>query len=89
MGGSGEGGSVFSQKTDIFPLLFDIVGQVKLSLTRFSVLLYDMPKPNIYRILYKKKIIRSSTPWIQSIMILAQGLLQVFCSAQIVFEIPC
>ena len=41
----------------------DIVGQVKLSLsfcvrliilfTRFSVLLYDMPKPNIYRILSK------------------------------------
>ena len=54
MGGSGEGwGSVFSQKTDVFPLLFDIVGQVKLSLTRFSVLLYDMPKPNIYRILSK------------------------------------
>ena len=47
------GGSVFSQKTDVFPLLFDIVGQVKLSLTRFSVLLYDMPKPNIYRILSK------------------------------------
>ena len=51
MGDSGEGVSVFSQKTDVFPLLFDIVGQVKLSLTRFSVLLYDMP--NIYRILSK------------------------------------
>ena len=47
------GGSVSSQKTYVFPLLFDIVGQVKLSLTRFSVLLYDMPKPNIYRILSK------------------------------------
>ena len=87
MSGSGEGGSVFSQKTDVFPLLLDIVGQVKLSLTRFSVLLYDMPKPNIDRIY--QKIIRSSTPWILSIMILAQGLLQIFCSAQIVFEIPC
>ena len=54
MGGSGEGGgSVFSQKTDLFPLLFGIVGQVKLSLTRFSVLLYDMPKPTIYRIVSK------------------------------------
>ena len=53
MSGSGEGGSVFSQKTDVFPLLLDIVGQVKLSLTRFSALLYDMPKPNIYRILPK------------------------------------
>ena len=47
------GGSVFSQKTDVFSLLFDIVGQVKLSLTRFRVLLYDVPKPNIYRILSK------------------------------------
>ena len=53
LGGSREGGSVLSQKTDVFPLLLDIVGQVKLSLTRFSVLLYDMPKPNIYRILSK------------------------------------
>ena len=56
-------GFCFSQKTDVFPLLFDIVGQVKLSLSfcvrliilfkRFNVLLYDMPKPNIYRILSK------------------------------------
>ena len=56
-------GFCFSQKTDVFPLLFDIVGQVKLSLSfcvslinlfiTFSVLLYDMPKPNIYRILSK------------------------------------
>ena len=49
----GRGGSVFSQKTDVFPLLLDIVGQVKLSLTRFSVLQFYMPKPNIYRILSK------------------------------------
>ena len=38
---------------------------------------------------FYQKIIRSSTPWIQSIMILALGLLQIFCSAQIVSEIPC
>ena len=87
MGGSGEGGFVFSQKTDVFPLLFDTVGQVKLALTRFSVLLYMTHQSQIFTGFYKK-IIRSSTPWIQSIMILAQGLLQIFCSAQIVFEIP-
>ena len=46
-------GFCFLSKTDVFPLLFDIVRQVKLLLTRFSVLLYDMPKPNIYRILSK------------------------------------
>ena len=49
----GRGFCFLSKKTDVFPLLFDIVGQVKLSLTRFSVLLYDLPKPNIYRILTK------------------------------------
>ena len=47
------GGFCFLSKDWVFPLLFDIVGQVKLSLKRFSVLLYDMPKPNIYRILSK------------------------------------
>ena len=71
-----------------FHCYFDIVGQVKLSLTRFSVLLYDICQSQIFTEFYQK-IIRPSTPWLQSIMILAQGLLQIFCSAQIVFEIPC
>ena len=54
MGGSGEGGSVFSQKTDVFPLLFDIVGQVKLPLTRFSVLLYMTHQSQIFTGFYQK-----------------------------------
>ena len=48
LGGSGEGGSVFSQKSHVFPLLFDIVGQVKLPLTRFSVLLYMIYQSQIF-----------------------------------------
>ena len=45
----GRGGavSVFSQKTDVFPLLFDI------ALVTHKVQCITMPKPNIYRILSK------------------------------------
>ena len=84
----GRGGSFFSQKTDVFPLLFDIVRQVKLSLTRFSVLLYDMPKPNIYRILSKdNQVIYTLDTIYHGTSSRASS--DIFCSAQIVFEIPC
>ena len=47
-------GDLFSLKRLMyFHCYLTFFGQVKLSLTRFSVLLYDMPKPNIYRILSK------------------------------------
>ena len=53
-----------------------------------SVYYYMTRQSQIFTGFYQK-IIRPSTSWMQSIMILAQGLLQIFCSTQIVFEIPC
>ena len=61
--GRGGGGLLSLKRLMYFHFYVDIVGQVKLSFsfcvrliilfTRFSILLYDIPKSNIYRILSK------------------------------------